>query len=180
MQTEKADCETLFFEAVSLWLSHSSMRRCPETEVFKAITGILERPEYSAKIEIIFRPSKLKASVPRVFCDEAWIFPDLDWHCIQHGKTGEYFDGRNQLCWIHPREWNLAHNYREKRLRPIVSEGAEWLKNNLSRLLDCHWAGHTLGIKKWRREWGEWSHGDEGTKEFEREVQGRRVPKNWN
>lgn len=155
------------------------MRRCEDSLDLKVITGKLIRSEYEAEIEVIFCPSQLKIIQPIVFCYEPWVRHEMDWHCLPYLKEGSLWNGYYNLCWIYPGEWILAHNYKSKRLKKVAIEGSELLKNNLSKLLDCHWVGHALGIKKWRDEWGAWGHGRKGIQEFSQEIEARGMPNNW-
>lgn len=179
MQTLNVDCDTAFLNAVSTWLTNTSMKRCCGQFEFKAILGDLVRSDYSATVDIVFCPSKFKKLAPRVYCNEPWIRRELDWHCLRdQSKESEWY-GQQQMCWVHPAEWLIAHDHRLKRINTVVLEGADWLKNNLTKLLDCHWAGHVLGIKNWRPEWGGWAHGNAGTQELVSEARKRGIPGNW-
>jgi hypothetical protein len=179
MRSLKVNCDTAFFEAVSMWLANTSIQRCRGQLEFKSITGDLTQPDYQAKVNIVFCPSKLKKLAPIVYCNESWIRRENDWHCLRVNVEGHQWHGHQQMCWIHPAEWRLAHSEQRKRINSVINEGSEWLRNNLTQLLGCHWVGHFLGIKKWRPEWGGWAHGDEGTREFMSESRSNGLPHNW-
>ncbi len=179
MRPKKVHCDDLFFRAVSMWLAKATMQRCSGQIGFKVISGDLIQRDYQATINVVFCPSQLKQLAPIVYCRESWLRDDIDWHSLSIQREGDVWNSYQQLCWIHPAEWMLAHNNRQKRLHTVVDEGATWLRNNLTKLLECHWAGHLLGIHKWRPEWGGWDHGHAGTKEFVSERKAHGLPNNW-
>jgi hypothetical protein len=179
MAKNRIDCAQLFFENISKWLNDAELHSGWENKDFKRISGSLTTGICTARIEIVFCPNDLKCRVPIVFCDEEWITRELDWHCFRGTSGYESWREKDRLCWIHPHEWAKAHCHRLKRLTCVVDEGSEWLKNNVSKLLERHRIGHTLGIKKWKSEWGGWAHGQLGTDQYLSELKEAGHPRNW-
>jgi hypothetical protein len=101
-----------------------------------------------------------------------------DWHCSQCADLNG-LGNRCELCWIHPAEWVLAQDHRMKRLSLCITEGSKWLRNNVAKLLDRHWVGSSLGLKKWPPDWGQWGHGQVGNREFLCELKRDGHPQNW-
>lgn len=179
MAKRRIQCDLAFHEAIAAWLQDASLSRCADSFDYKLIRGTVVQSSYRAEIEIAFCPDSLKKKAPIVFCDEPWIRRELDWHCFRAKGANEAWADRDRLCWIHPCEWELANDHQSKKLRLVIDEGSEWLKNNLLKLLDRHWTGHELGIKKWKTEWGGWGHGKTGTNQLLAELRKNGHPNNW-
>lgn len=175
----KINCSDAFYKTVSEWLNDATLHSGRENFEFKRISGVVRGDAYRARIDIVFRPEHLKKSAPIVFCEENWIRRNLDWHCFRAKGSNDAWEKEDRLCWIHPLEWQQAHHHQLKRLTLVIEEGSEWLKNNVIKLLDRHWVGHELGIKKWKSEWGGWGHGQSGTNQFLSELKNNGHPKNW-
>jgi hypothetical protein len=175
----RIDCSDAFFAAMAGWLNDARFSVCSEALDYRCISGKVVTKSYAAEIDVTFIPSQLKRRPPIVFCGEPWIIRDLDWHCFRAEGRGGVWSQRDRLCWIHPAEWEMAHDYSLKPLSLVIEEGAAWLKNNVTKLLDRHWMGHQLGMRKWRTEWGGWGHGSIGTQELLTELKSNGHPLNW-
>lgn len=179
MSKRKINRPLVFFEIVSAWLQDAIIGRCVENNDYWRISGYIKESRYCAKISIVYNPDNLRIEVPIVFCHEEWIRRDLDWHCFRSYSESNIWGDLDRLCWIHPKEWRLANDYSEKSLWLVINEGSEWLKNNITKLLDRHWIGHTLGLISWKKEWSGWLHGEKGTAEFLNELKRQGHPVNW-
>ncbi len=179
MAKTRINCSMVFMESVGVWLEGATLQAGGEAIGYSCISGSLISSEFSANIRIMFQPDHLKKHPPIVFCKEPWIRRDLDWHCFRAAGPKGVWKDLDRLCWIHPFEWERAHDHKTKRLAVVISEGAEWLKNNLHKLLERHWTGHALGIKNWPSEWGGWGHGNTGTQQFLVEMKKLGHPANW-
>jgi hypothetical protein len=179
MGKHQIECTTFFHEKVSEILSNTTLHQDWFDLTYKHIEGDLVREEYCAHIDIWFRPREFKKYAPIVFCDETWITKQLDWHCFKAKDPRLDCGDRYRLCWLHPKEWCLAHNNQLKTLETVITEGTLWLGNNVSKLLDRHWIGNELGLTKWRTEWDGWAHGSLGTQEFNQEREEKGHPRNW-
>jgi len=59
--------------------------------------------------------------------------------------------------------------WRGKPTEAIISEGKQLLLNDVRNLINRHYVAELDGLEKWPAEWKYWSHGDEGTREYEEE-----------
>lgn len=101
--------------------------------------------------EVRFKP-------PRVICTESWMRSDPDWHN----------DRVSGLCWVLEDQWRDVMSWSGKSVSLIMSEGCDWLLNDVRNLISRHYLAHYENITSWQPEWDSWAHRDEGAREYER------------
>lgn len=178
MSKSTLTCGEQFHHTISKRLEDTKYGVVSYDTSLRSVSGKIVTKNYTADIEIHFSPRNLKCQVPRVFCEENWIRRELDWHYVSISKAVPG-NVKPFLCWILHHEWNLAHNHKAKRLQLVIEEGSDFLLNNVSKLIEIHWVGHTLGIRHWRDEWNQWLHGKDGVAEYKEEMSKFGHPKNW-
>lgn len=99
----------------------------------------------------------LKRIPPMATCHESWMKTGAEWH---NGTS---------MCWILPEEWRDAMAWPGKPVNDILTEGREWLLNNVRCLISRHYAAHLEGIEEWPEEWAYWDHFEGGAKQYARE-----------
>lgn len=111
----------------------------------------------SVSIRIPWRFRDVKRHPPRVCCLEPWMKTGADWHNFE------------ALCWTLPELWRDRMAIRRKTVASIMTEGCEWMRNNVSLLIARHYYAHLQGITDWPAEWEAWGHGRKGVAEYKRE-----------
>lgn len=122
------------------------------------LEGGLEITETIASIEV-FIPVKfkdLKNKPPGVRCLESWMKVGVDWHNFEE----------NGMCWIIPPLWRDVMSWKGKPVKNIISEGCDWLINDVTVLLDRHYFATLTGMNEWPEEWTAWSHYQKGIREY--------------
>lgn len=105
---------------------------------------------------------ELKRSPPDVYCREPWIRTGKDWH------------NRPPMCWVLGQLWRDAMSWKGKPVESIMTEGRQMLLCGVRNLVNRHYFAHLENLDSWQDEWDSWGHFDAGTREYEREKQGRR------
>lgn len=120
-----------------------------------------------AKIELYFhrRFRHFRQHPPQIYCDEPWVRRDVDWHVYPDGG----------LCWVLPRQWRDIQAWLGKPKKRIAVDGAKWMFESSQLLLSRHLLASETGIVSWQDEWGEWAHGSEGIKQYERNRPFKRI-----
>jgi len=166
----------LFVKSLSGYFSNVKCTRPKKHPDYRVATCDLVTSQYTIELTIVFNPRNLHEEAPIIFCDEPWIRRDINWHWFIPRKC-PVCPNTHRLCWINPVEWRVAHGKKLK-IR-LAREGSLWLYNNTRDLLDKHWIGNELGIKLWRDDWPQWSHGEPEKNEFADEIQIKGKPTNW-
>lgn len=109
------------------------------------------------KIEVPWRFQQVKRLPPTIFCLEPWMKSGPDWH---NGPP---------LCWTLPNLWRDCMTRRQKSVASIMSEGWNWMRNNVSALVAKHYDAELRGLKEWQPEWDFWGHGAKGVIEYKSE-----------
>ena len=98
---------------------------------------------------------------PSVDCDEPWVMKEESWH---------YEIRRSRFCWVLQQEWEKYFADQKKAKTPfnvMTKDAAKWLVGAMRYVLSRHWSGDKLAMgKDWPEEWEDYSHGDEGVREF--------------
>lgn len=118
-----------------------------------------ESGETIVGIELLVWPDWMNA-LPVAATDAPFIRPELDWHIPR----------KPYLCYALDEEWrwNLDELWNSRAgSNAIVTAGSTWCIRNIDSLITRHLHGYRYGITKWPKQWGQWSHGDDGTREFE-------------
>lgn len=152
-----------FARMVASRLRDGEVNDSPEANIYlvngKLDTGVLYA-SITVRIPKLFRD--LKRRPPVAVCHEPWMRQDRDWHNFS-----------TWMCWVLPHEWRAAMNWKGKPVNAILSEGCDWLIQDVSILINRHYHGHDAGMTEWPKEWNAWGHGDAGVAEYLLE-QGRR------
>jgi len=104
---------------------------------------------------------------PRVRTNASFLRRVEDWHA--------YSDGG--LCHILLEEWVSRFAEMEKLQFPLpvlVDHAATWTLAAADSLITRHLHAHTAGIIDWPHVWTDWSHGDEGVRQFREEEKRRK------
>lgn len=122
------------------------------------LTEHSEKGETVARVKIYVRDDWMEYS-PLAFTDAPFIRPEKDWHIPLP----------NMLCYCQDSEWswiasNLWGGYVGSDL--IVATMTKYCIRNIDSLITRHLYAHRHGIRKWPKEWNQWSHGDDGAREF--------------
>lgn len=108
------------------------------------------------------------SSLPIAFCDAHFIRQEVDWHIPAPAR----------LCYAQDGEWAWQMDELWKgdaSSDALIEAGSAWCIRNVDSLVTRHLHGSRYGISRWPREWGQWSHGDAGIREFEVQVAGLKV-----
>lgn len=105
---------------------------------------------------------------PRATTDAGFIRHEADWHVNPDAS----------LCHVLREEWEarIDHQTREAAfdMNVIVDFAASWCLAAADSLVTRHLIGRRVGMTKWPHEWDDWSHGQIGVAEFEREYRKER------
>lgn len=99
-------------------------------------------------------------SPPLVATDAPFLRAERDWHVPL----------KPYICHALDREWRWKLNDlwdSGADANAIVAASSSWCIRNIDSLITRHLHGHRYGINKWPKQWGQWSHGDDGVREFE-------------
>lgn len=102
------------------------------------------------------------ANPPYVESGDAWIRRDVDWH---------YLVSYSRFCWVLAPEWRsyFSRIARSGVSLPVQSQdAAKWLVGAMRLMLSRHWAGHEFGLREWQPGWEDYSHGEDGLREFQK------------
>lgn len=99
-------------------------------------------------------------SPPLVATDAPFLRVERDWHVPL----------KPYICHELDREWRwkldeLWHSGADS--SAIIAVSSSWCIRNVDSLITRHLHGQRYGIVKWPKQWGQWSHGDKGVREFE-------------
>jgi hypothetical protein len=97
---------------------------------------------------------------PIVLCPEPWVRKNVSWHC--HPEVPAF-------CWVLPEKWEehfcqQAINGVDTRI--LAKDGARWLLQAMTIQLSRHWISNRDGIFQWPKEWEDYSHEEEGVREY--------------
>ena len=167
---------SLLYEPRSIgpWPSSSDYRKAlanPSTVIQVrgklALRGHGETGETVVGIQLLVVPDWLNR-LPIVFTDASFLRSERDWHVPV----------ANLLCYGQDAEWRwkIEELWNDRSVSDaIIGIGSSWCIRNIDSLVTRHLHGHRFGISKWPKEWGQWSHGDDGVREFEEFVQRKRA-----
>lgn len=97
---------------------------------------------------------------PLASTDAPFLRGERDWHVSQ----------KPYLCYALEQEWRWKLDElwnSEVGANAIVNASSSWCIRNIDSLITRHLHGNRFGITKWPKEWGQWSHGADGVREFE-------------
>ncbi|MDP0492236.1 MAG: hypothetical protein Q7Q71_14395 [Verrucomicrobiota bacterium JB023] len=127
--------------------------------------------EVIAPIRIKINLRTMRRTPPMLFCDEPWVKREADWH-VNVNADGD-------LCWISHDEWKLAQSQTSKSKILVVEDFSELLRCGALFLISRHWIATKLELKIWPKQWDQWLHSDEGTKQFWDEIKTEGKPLTW-
>ena len=99
-------------------------------------------------------------TLPSASSAAPFIRAEIDWHV----------PSRSRLCYALGAEWRwkLEELWNsDAGSDQIIAAASTWCIRNVDSLITRHLHGHRYGITKWPKEWGQWSHGIDGVREFE-------------
>lgn len=99
-------------------------------------------------------------SPPLVATDAPFLRAERDWHVPL----------KPYICHELDREWRWKLNELWESgadSNAIIAVSSSWCIRNVDSLITRHLHGRRYGIVKWPKQWGQWSHGDDGVREFE-------------
>lgn|GEM_PF-2332888 len=118
------------------------------------------------EIRVPWRFRSAKLFPPFVWCHEPWMRSGVAWH-----NLGDEYG----LCWVHVEEWREFIAWRGKPVSNIVTEGTNWLFNNVGNLINRHYCAEIEGLTEWQPEWDDWKHDPAGEAEYRRARDKRRA-----
>jgi hypothetical protein len=110
-----------------------------------------------ANCEFVVQPDFAERK-PDVYCRDSWIKGDWDWHANSSGW----------ICYELPDRWfDLVSNVvKEQGEARGAQFAAEWCLHSTRWLLYRHYIASAQSIRKWPKDWPQWSHGDAGVREY--------------
>lgn len=99
-------------------------------------------------------------SSPIVATDAPFLRAERDWHVPLKPYICHELD--EEWRWKLDELWASSADSSN-----IIAVSSAWCIRNVDSLITRHLHGHRYGIVKWPKQWGQWSHGDDGVREFE-------------
>lgn len=99
-------------------------------------------------------------SPPLVATDAPFLRAERDWHVPLKPYICHELD--REWRWKLDELWESGADS-----NAIIAVSSSWCIRNVDSLITRHLHGHRYGIVKWPKQWGQWSHGDDGVREFE-------------
>lgn len=99
-------------------------------------------------------------SPPLVATDAPFLRAERDWHV----------PAKPYICHELDREWQWKLDELWQSgvdSSTVIAVSSSWCMRNVDSLITRHLHGHRYGIVKWPKQWGQWSHGEDGVREFE-------------
>ena len=125
-----------------------------------SVSGLIEHSGMQSRIVVTYMDTPLKLA-PAVDCHEPWIRRSPTWHYENHNHC---------FCWVLQQEWARHFKERYEAGEPVghlCSDAATWLVEAMRYVLGRHLIGHQTGMFEWPKEWEDYSHGEDGVKEYE-------------
>jgi hypothetical protein len=98
-------------------------------------------------------------SPPIVATDAPFLRAERDWHVPLKPYICHELD--REWKWKLDELWESSTDS-----NAIIAVSSSWCIRNVDSLITRHLHGHRYGIVKWPKQWGQWSHGDDGVREF--------------
>lgn len=118
-----------------------------------------ESGETIVGIELLIWPDWMNV-LPVASTDAPFIRPERDWHVPLKPYVCYALD--QEWRWKLDELWNS-----EAGSNAIITASSAWCIRNIDSLITRHLHGFRYGITKWPKQWGQWSHGLDGIREFE-------------
>ena len=99
-------------------------------------------------------------SSPIVATDATFLRAERDWHVPLKPYICHELD--EEWRWKLDELWESGTDSNN-----IIALSSAWCIRNIDSLITRHLHGYRYGIAKWPKQWGQWSHGDAGVREFE-------------
>jgi hypothetical protein len=99
-------------------------------------------------------------SPPIVATDASFLRAERDWHVPLKPYICHELD--REWRWKLDELWESGADF-----DTFITVSSSWCIRNVDSLITRHLHGHRYGIVKWPKQWGQWSHGDDGVREFE-------------
>jgi hypothetical protein len=118
-----------------------------------------EAGETIVGIELAVWPNWMN-TLPFASTDAPFIRSELDWHV----------PWKSCLCYALDQEWRWKLDEMwnsDAGPDAIIAVSSTWCIRNIDSLITRHLHGYRYGITKWPKQWGQWSHGTDGIREFE-------------
>jgi hypothetical protein len=128
-----------------------------------------ESGETSVNVQLIVLTDWMN-KLPIASTDAPFIRDDINWH----------IPSLPFLCYALDDEWRWTLNelwIKGSDSSNIITASSTWCVRNIDSLLTRHLHGHRYGIQKWPKQWGDWSHGKEGVREFEALLKNLKITK---
>lgn len=133
---------------------------CYRAEGIRALRTHQEDGQVSVPVRILVLPNWVERP-PTAFCFADFIRHETDWHVQVDGS----------LCHVLPHEWAWQIDQWWQQgieMEQIVDRASAWCWQNVDSLITRHLLGHRIGLTKWPKQWGQWSHYQQGIDEFYR------------
>lgn len=98
---------------------------------------------------------------PLVISQEPWVRRNPEWHCDPKYRA---------FCWVLPQAWRdhfwtRAVNGVDSRI--LAKDAATWFLDAMTVQLSRHWISHERGWYEWPKQWEDYSHDQEGVREYQ-------------
>lgn len=117
-----------------------------------------EMGETSVLVKILIHPRWMEVA-PVVFCGADFIRQDINWHVQSDGSLCHVLT--QQWSWQLGQWWDQGYD-----IDLLMINAAIWCCQNVDSLITRHLHGHRIGLTKWPKQWGQWSHYQKGIDEF--------------
>lgn len=109
---------------------------------------------------LVLRTRRPLVSPPLVICREPWVRRNPEWHCDPSYRV---------FCWVLPRAWREHFAARAMcgvDTRVLAKDAATWMLSAMAIQLSRHWISFERGWYEWPAEWEDYSHDEEGVREY--------------